>query len=132
MLGRFFQMLLDGGTVNGRKVVDADLVRQFTSRQRVGMFDETFEQPLDWGLGFMVDSKRNFSPPAVPAYGMGPHASEEAFGHGGRESSNAFADPRHNLVVCWVCNGSPGDVAHQKRNNDINRAIYEEILHATG
>jgi CubicO group peptidase (beta-lactamase class C family) len=127
MLGRFFQMLLEGGRAKGQVVVDAELVRQFTSRQRAGMFDETFEQPLDWGLGFMVDSKRNFSPPQAPAYGMGPLASDQSYGHGGRESTNAFADPAHKLVVAWVCNQMPGEVAHQQRNNAINRAIYEDL-----
>jgi CubicO group peptidase (beta-lactamase class C family) len=127
MLGRFFQMLLNGGIANGKRLIDAGLLQQFTSRQRVGMFDETFEQPLDWALGFMIDSKRYFSPPQVPPYGMGPHASEETFGHGGRESSNAFADPKHNLVVAWVCNGSPGESVHQQRNNAINQAIYEDL-----
>jgi CubicO group peptidase (beta-lactamase class C family) len=127
MLGQFFQMLLAGGHVRDEVVVDAELVRQFTSRQRIRMFDETFEQPLDWGLGFMVDSKRNFSPPQAPAYGMGALASDQAYGHGGKESTNAFADPAHKLVVAWVCNGMPGEAAHQQRNNAINRAIYEDL-----
>ena len=33
----------------------------------------------------------------------------------------------HRLAAAWVCNGSPGDVRHQKRQRAINGAIYEDL-----
>lgn len=94
------------------------------SRQRQGMLDVTFQQTLDWGFGVMVDSKRYAG---EHAYGFGRHASEEAFGHSGNQSSCAFADPAHGLVVAWTCNGMPGEPRHQVRARAINAAIYETL-----
>ena len=94
-------------------------------RFRFGMFDETFRHVMDWGLGFIVDSKR-YGPETVP-YGFGPHASSRTFGHGGAESSIGFADPEAGLVVAWVANGMPGEARHNRRNRAINAAIYEDL-----
>jgi CubicO group peptidase (beta-lactamase class C family) len=93
-------------------------------RQRQGMPDATFQQVLDWGWGVMIDSKRYAG---EHAYGFGPHASDEAFGHSGNQSSCAFADPRHGLVLAWTCNGMPGETRHQARARGINAAIYETL-----
>lgn len=112
----FDERLLDRAT--------ADLLR---ARHRSGMIDQTFGQHIDWGLGVMLDSKRHHNPPdGSHAYGFGPHATDTAFGHGGNQSSCAFADPAHRLVVAWVCNGMPGEPAHQSRAQAINKAIYED------
>jgi CubicO group peptidase (beta-lactamase class C family) len=89
------------------------------------MFDETFRHIMDWGLGFMVNSNR-YGANTVP-YGFGKHASDETFGHSGSQSSVAFADPTHRLVVAWVCNGMPGERKHQARAREINSAIYEDL-----
>lgn len=93
-------------------------------RHRQNMFDHTFKQILDWGLGVMIDSKRYAG---EHQYGYGKHASDEAFGHGGNQSSSAFADPKHKLVVAWTCNGMPGEAAHHERAKAINAAIYEDL-----
>ena len=94
------------------------------SRQRAGMLDQTFKQILDWGLGVMIDSKQYAG---EHAYGFGPHASADTFGHSGNQSSCAYADPKHQLVVAWTCNGMPGEAKHQTRASAINRAIYEDL-----
>lgn len=119
-LGQWYVSLLqkDGS------VLAPDLVVEMTRRQRQGMFDETFKQTVDWGLGFKLDSKRYN--PSEP-YGYGPYASERTFGHSGNQCSCAFADPAHDLVVAWCANGMPGEERHQSRQNAINRAIYEDL-----
>ena len=124
-LGRFYEMLLAGGTLGGAKIVSPQTVEALVARHRVGMMDETFKAKIDWGLGFIINSK-HYGEPLVP-YGYGPHASPRTFGHSGAESSCAFADPEHQLVVAWMCNGSPGDAAHQERQHAINGAIYEDL-----
>jgi CubicO group peptidase (beta-lactamase class C family) len=126
-LGKFYEMLL-AKRVNGddalpTDIVSAEQVRLITSRQRVGMFDETFKQTIDWGLGFLINSKQ-YGP--VP-YSYGDHASPDTFGHSGSQSSCAFADPDNKLVVAWVCNGMPGEARHQERQTAINNAIYEDL-----
>jgi CubicO group peptidase (beta-lactamase class C family) len=119
-LARFYEALLRGS----ENILQPDTVRTMTSRQRAGMFDETFQFKMDWGFGFILNSNRDgFQMP----YGYGRHASRETFGHSGNQSSCAFADPQHKLVVAWVCNGLPGERKHQQRQRAINNAIYEDL-----
>ncbi|GIW75975.1 MAG: serine hydrolase [Phycisphaerae bacterium] len=106
------------------RLLNADWVSEMIRRQRTGMFDETFKQVVDWGLGFKLDSKRYGRP---ESYGYGPYASETTFGHSGNQCSCAFADPENELVVAWCCNGMPGEDRHQVRQEAIHRAIYEDL-----
>ncbi len=106
-------------------IIAPETLRLFASRQRVGLFDHTFMHKLDWGLGFQVNSNR-YGLESVP-YGFGKHSGESAFGHSGAQSSTGFADPDHEVVIAWVCNGMPGERLHQKRARAINTAIYEDL-----
>jgi CubicO group peptidase (beta-lactamase class C family) len=124
-LGYFYEMLLEGGTFNGRQFLAPQTIQLFTTRHRIGLFDETFQHKIDFGYGFIVNSNR-YGVNTVP-YGYGVHSSDSAFGHSGAQSSCAFADPEHQLVVAWVCNGTPGERPHQKRQREINNAVYEHL-----
>jgi CubicO group peptidase (beta-lactamase class C family) len=123
-LGRFYEMLLNGGATGDARVLSGSSVREITSRQRTGMYDETFKHVMDWGLGFIVNSRRYGA--GVP-YGFGPHATDGAFGHGGSQSSVAFADPAHGLVVSAVFNGLPGEARHDRRVKRVTAAVYEDL-----
>ena len=119
-LGRFYEALLNGG----KSVLQPETVELMTSRQRIGMFDETFQFKMDWGLGFIINSNRDgFQMP----YGFGRYASPDTFGHSGNQAACAFADPKHRLVVAWACNGMPGERKHQQRQRAINNSIYEDL-----
>jgi len=124
-LGKLYEMLLAGGKVYGRQMVREETARLFTQRHRIGMFDETFLHKLDFGYGFIVNSNR-YGAETVP-YGYGRYASDATYGHSGAQSSCAFADPEHRLVVAWVTNGTPGERPHQRRHREINNAIYEYL-----
>lgn len=124
-LGRFYEMLLNGGVMNGRQFLKPETIQLFTSRHRVDLFDETFLHKIDFGYGFIVNSNRH-GINTVP-YGYGVHGSDAAFGHSGAQSSCAFADPDHRLVVAWVTNGTPGERPHQKRQREINNAVYDYL-----
>jgi CubicO group peptidase (beta-lactamase class C family) len=120
-LGRFYEALLEGG----RGIIHPEILREFVRRQRTGLFDLTFRHAVDFGLGFLVNSHHH-GPDTAP-YGYGKHASEATFGHSGSQSSCAFADPVHRLVVAWVCNGMPGEPRHQQRQRAVNNALYEDL-----
>ena len=124
-LGIFYETLLTGGDHNGIRIIEPETVGLFTARHREGLFDKTFQQTIDWGLGFLLDSKRYGE--SDLHYGYGPHASDDTFGHSGYQSSTAFADPHHGLVVAIVCNGTPGDIPHRKRMFNILKTLYEEL-----
>jgi CubicO group peptidase (beta-lactamase class C family) len=128
-LGLLYELLLRARKNEGAPSVTLGLqpetVLQLTKPRRVGLFDETFRHILDWGLGFCINSNR-YGRETVP-YGYGRFCGAESFGHGGAQSTCAFADPEHDLVVAWAFNGLPGDPAHQRRARELNSAIYQDL-----
>jgi CubicO group peptidase (beta-lactamase class C family) len=119
-LGRFYEMMLE----RGRTLISPETVEALTARHRVGIEDLTFKQIMDWGLGFIINSRQYGD--GVP-YGYGPYASPRTFGHGGNQSSVGFADPENGLVVVLIFNGMPGEAAHQQRMREALSAIYEDL-----
>ena len=120
-LGRFYQALLRGpGPLLRRETIEL-----MTRRHRERKFDDTFKHVVDFGLGFIINSRR-YGVESVP-YGFGRHAGERAFGHGGQQTSCGFADPDNGVVVAWVFNGLPGVRIHHRRGRELNTAIYEDL-----
>ncbi len=124
-LARFYEDLLSGWLRGESKLLSRDMIRLMTSRQREGLVDQTFQHKMDWGLGFMPDNNR-YGAKTVP-YGFGTHCSDQAFGHGGAQSSVGMADPEHELVVALAFNGMPGEPRHQKRIRHVMTALYEDL-----
>ncbi len=123
-LARFYRALLHGGELGGTRILEPESVELFTDVHRHGMMDHSFRYPMVWGLGFIrQDPDRKGRMP----YGYGRHASNETFGHSGMESSVAFADPAHDLVVTLAFNGMPGEREHQRRVDAALTTLYEEL-----
>ena len=118
-LGFFYEALFQN------KILKKETLNYFTARHRKGMWDHTFRQNMDWGLGFMLNTpEAGFE---NKSYHFGRYASEKAFGHAGAQSSFGFADPVYDLVVSWVFNGMPGEQKHHERTTQMNEAIYQDL-----
>ena len=124
-LVKLFEMFLGGGMRESERVLSAPTVEAMSVRHRAGRRDDTFGHVIDWGLGLMVNSWRYRSKPN--SYGYGDSAGSRTFGHGGQESSLAFADPERGLAVALCCNGRPGEVANHLRTQPVITALYEEL-----
>ena len=124
-LVKVFEALLGGGRRAGERILGPETVEALVRRHRIGLVDETFGMVIDWGLGLMVNSWSYRSAPA--SYGYGDHASADAYGHGGQQSSLAFADPLHGLAVALCCNGRPGEPVNHRRTQPVITALYEEL-----
>ena len=124
-LGRFYEMLLSGGEINGTRILQEATVAEFTRPHRTDTMDQTFRYKMVWGLGFILDSRHhgNVSWP----YGYGRHAGPRTFGHGGKQTVGAFADPDCGLVVAVHFNGLPGEPKHYRRIRDFATAVYEDL-----
>jgi CubicO group peptidase (beta-lactamase class C family) len=124
-LVRLVAALVQGGDLEGQRILSAQAVDSMMARHRVGLVDETFGMVIDWGLGLLVNSfhYRN----RLTSYGFGKHASRRAAGHGGRQSSLAFCDPEHGLAVAVCCNGMPGEPGNHRRTQPILSAIYDDL-----
>ena len=111
-LARLYEALVrEGGGLLGPVTTAA-----ISARHRTDMLDETFGIVVDWGLGFVIDNS-----------GMGRYCSRRTFGHGGHQSSIAFCDPEHEVVVAVVCNGMPGRERHSARLDEISSAVYVDL-----
>ncbi|MEM7575865.1 MAG: serine hydrolase domain-containing protein [Planctomycetota bacterium] len=134
-LQRFYRMMLDEtavggdapGTIDGVRIIDPTIARELVHRHRDGMMDRTFRHVMDWGLGFMLDSKHHQAEGNTSPYGYGPYASPNTFGHGGSQCAVGFADPQHQLAGAILWNGQPGEPAHQKRLDVAMAALYEDL-----
>ena len=113
---QLYRALARGGVLDDVRILSPQTVAAMTARHRVGMFDETLNVAIDWGLGVQVDG-----------YSTGRYASPRAFGHGGARSSFAFVDPEHALVVAVQVNGMCANVDHYARFSDANSAIYLDL-----
>lgn len=124
-LADFYRALLDGGQGTQGCLLLAETVRLITRRHRTGMLDHTFKAELDWGLGFILNPSR-IDPGDAP-YAYGPSVSASTFGHGGKLSVVAFADPEASLAVALAWNGTPGDADHRRRVVKTLEAVYGDL-----
>jgi CubicO group peptidase (beta-lactamase class C family) len=124
-LGRFFETLLAGGIAGSTRLALPQTIEAMTARHRTGVQDVTFNHIVDFGLGLIVNSAQ-YGADTVP-YGFGPISSPRTFGHGGAQAAIAFADPQRRLVVAIVCNGLPGEAAHQARMRAVLEVLERDL-----
>ena len=122
---RLYLALLGKGELDGVRVLSPQTVDAMCARHRAGLKDETLGAVVDWGLGVMVNSWQYQRRPAP--YGYGDHASLRAFGHGGNQSSVAFADPDAGLAAVAIFNGMAGEPGHHTRTQPVLNALYEDL-----
>jgi CubicO group peptidase (beta-lactamase class C family) len=124
-LVKLMEALRDGGVRHGERILQETTVEAMAARHRVGLLDETFAMVIDWGLGVMVNSWHYQGKPT--RYGYGDHASPRTFGHGGSQSSIAFADPEAGMAVALCTNGMPGEGGNHRRTQPLITALYEDL-----
>lgn len=110
---RFLQMLLNGGTFEGRRLLSRTTVELMTT-DHLGAIP--FQPGVGEGLGFSV----------VKDAGLrGQHGSVGEFGWGGAYHSTYWVDPREQLVVVYLTQLVPaGDVDDFGR---LRALVYQAI-----
>ncbi|MCB9780672.1 MAG: beta-lactamase family protein [Alphaproteobacteria bacterium] len=97
-VGRFLQMLLQGGELDGQRVIRPDAVQRMTTRVTGRQFDGTFGFPMRYGLGVMMGGT------AFSLFGLD---TPGAYGHLGLSNVVVFADPARDLAVTYLTTGKP-------------------------
>jgi len=85
-IGRFCQMLLNGGTLDGKRIVTESAVKEMAIKQTGDALKDNY------GLGWAV--------------------TPDGFGHGGAYATNMTIDTKRGLVLVWMvqsAGGYPGD-----------------------
>ena len=118
-VARFYQMMLGGGALNGKRILKPTTVAEMT-RKQTG--DLTARPGMPWGLGFSVVE----DPAKMAANSV---LSAGSFGHGGAFSTQSWADPARNLI--WIVmfqrdgKGNPD-------NSDVRIAFQEAAVKGLG
>jgi CubicO group peptidase (beta-lactamase class C family) len=95
---RFYQLLLDGGTLDGVTVFHPRTIRRATSEQSYLEFDFTLGLPFRYGMGFMLGAEW------LSLYGPD---TLHAFGHLGFTNVICWADPERAVAAALMTSGKP-------------------------
>jgi CubicO group peptidase (beta-lactamase class C family) len=95
---RFFQLLLEGGELDGVRIFGRRTVQRAIMEQTFLEVDSTIGLPVRYGMGFMLGSKW------VSFWG---HDTPRAFGHVGFTSVSVYADPDRDISVALMTTGKP-------------------------
>lgn len=111
---RFFQLLLNEGELDGRRIFDRRTVRRAIAEQSFLEVDSIMAMPVRYGMGFMLGGK------LVSLYG---YDTPRAFGHIGFTVVAAWADPDRDISVCLMTSGKPFITPGQLRWLQVGRTI---------
>lgn len=97
-LSRFYQLLLNGGELDGVRIFERRTIRRATSEQSYLEIDFTLGLPFRYSMGFMLGGKW------VSIYGPG---TQYAFGHLGFTNIVSWADPERQVAAALMTSGKP-------------------------
>jgi len=121
-MAAFYQMLLQGGTLNGKRVLAPATIRYATRNFTGDRPDLYMGMPMHRGLGPHL---RGTTP---NIRGMGSLAAPETFGHGGVGSSYCWADPTSGVSFAYLTNSRQPDPWHSKRLDTISNFVHAAII----
>ena len=87
-MARFYQMILDGGELDGRRILSRDAVAEMT-RIQTGDLQVGFTPGNGWGLGWCVVREPQ---------GVTRVLSPGAYGHGGAFGTQGWVDPERRTI----------------------------------
>ena len=117
---KFYQMMLNGGVVQGKRLLKKKTVRQMTQTQ-TGNIETGFVDGMSWGLGFQVVKESK---------GTTGMFSSGTYGHGGAYATQSWADPKSGLIYVLMIQraGFPnGDNSLVRKG--FQKAAVDEFVH---
>jgi CubicO group peptidase (beta-lactamase class C family) len=123
-MAAFYQMLAQGGVLNGVRVLSPRTI-EFVTRNFTGdRLDEYMGLPMCRGIG---PHSRGEHP---VARGLGTVAHPRTFGHGGVGSSYCWADPTSGVSFAFFSNCRQTEDFHNKRMDVVSSLAHMAILPA--
>jgi CubicO group peptidase (beta-lactamase class C family) len=102
-LARLYQALLNGGELDGARVLAAETILEATRPSSVGETDRYLNLQVRWAQGFQLGGERGGAARAGGGYQpMGQSSSPRAFGHNGSYVCIGWADPDRQLAVGYL------------------------------
>lgn len=118
-LARLYQMLLNGGTLDGKRYLSCEVVDLFNSRHYADHGNRRalgFDKPL-------IHGRSNH---------CAPEASQLSFGHTGFTGTMIWADPKHDLLYIFLSNrvyptSDNNKLSKLNIRTDIQSLIYKSL-----
>jgi CubicO group peptidase (beta-lactamase class C family) len=86
-MARFYQMVLNGGELDGKRIVSAKGVTEMTKAHAVA------GKAIQYGLGWFNNAAEKKTT---------PHMSDKSFGHGGAFGTLGWVDPEKKMIVVFM------------------------------
>jgi len=118
-VAKFYQMLLNGGSLGGKRILKPETVSEMTHTQTAGL-KAGFLPGSAWGLGFcLVQEPQGATAVLAPG----------TFGHGGAHGTQSWADPRRGVIFILMIQraGLPNS-----DGSDLRRVFQETATAALG
>lgn len=96
----FYQMLLDGGEVGGRRLIKPETIMAARTPSSNGELDRFCHARIPWSYGFQLGGSRG--PRGIPPFGY--RSTRDTFGHNGSNCCIAWADPDRDLAFAYLTN----------------------------
>jgi CubicO group peptidase (beta-lactamase class C family) len=120
-MAAFYQMLAQGGTLNGVRLLSPRTVQYVTRNFTDERPDLSMGMPMHRGIGPHVRG----TTPGIR--GLGSLASPRTFGHGGVGSSYCWADPESGVSFACLTNSRVPDPWHSERLDRISNLAHSAI-----
>jgi len=114
---RFCQMMLNGGTSNGKRLLSEQAVKMMT-RPQTGELKAGFTEGMSFGFGFGVVKR---------PVGVTQMLSPGTFGHGGAYGTQAWIDPEKDMVIILMIQRAKLPNADA---SDVRRSFQEAAVAA--
>ncbi len=115
---RFGQMLLNHGTLDGKRLLSPRSVVIYASNQVGDMFEGQLGRPKGMGFGFTVEVVKD----SIEA---GTYRSDGSFGWDGAFGTHFWVDPDQQLVAVLMIQTSVGRQIHRDFETAVMQAIVE-------
>jgi CubicO group peptidase (beta-lactamase class C family) len=123
-LARLYQALLDGGRLDGMRVLRPETIAAARQPSSDGETDRYLKLPVRWSEGFQLGGARGgperFGGRHSP---MGQRSSPLAFGHNGSYACIGWADPQRRLAVGYLTGRLVSRPAGARHMAEISDAI---------
>ena len=117
-----YQMMLQGGTLNGLRLLSPRTLSYAIQNYTSDRVDEFMGIPMHRGLGPHLRGT------SIGIRGLGSLAKPDTFGHGGVGTSYCWADPQSGLSFAYITNARVPDPWHSVRLDQVSNLIHASIM----
>jgi CubicO group peptidase (beta-lactamase class C family) len=120
-MAAFYQMMVQGGRLNGTRIVSPRMVQYVTRNFTADRVDSYMGMAMHRGLGPHSRGDTPF------IRGLGSIGSPRTFGHGGVGSSYCWGDPESGVSFSYLSNSRVPDPWHSRRLDIISNCVHAAI-----